>query len=184
MKILLASGSPRRQSLLKSFGFEVEVIKPVFDEDAVLEKDPEKLVLALAEGKLESVARGDMPTLAADTVVAIGGKILGKPKDYDEAFNMLSELSGNMHTVYTGVCISKGDKKVLFCEKSDVYFHRLSDTQINAYIETGSPFDKAGSYGLQDDMGITFIEKVEGEISNVIGLPMGKTLEQIERINK
>ena len=184
MKILLASGSPRRQSLLKSFGFDITVVLPDFDESSVFEKNPEKLVTALAKGKLESVKRGDMLTLAADTVVAIDGKIMGKPTDEKDAFDMLRALSGKTHTVYTGVCIAYGQKQRLFCEKSDVTFHKLSNKQIRDYIATGSPMDKAGGYGLQDDVAITFINTVTGEISNVIGLPMGRVMQETERITK
>ena len=153
-------------------------------KEARTEEEKKKMVCALERGKLESVERGDMLTLAADTVVVHDGKVLGKPKDKAEAFSMLSKLSASTHEVYTGVCIAKGDKIHTFCEKSSVTFYPLTKKQIDAYIETGSPMDKAGSYGLQDDMGITFIRSVSGELSNVIGLPMGRVIEQTERINK
>ena len=184
MKILLASGSPRRQSLLNSFGFDVAVTVPDFDESQVKSESPEQLVTALASGKLESVVRGDALTLAADTVVVQGNKVLGKPKDEAEAFSMLRALSGNEHYVYTGVCIALGGKVSCFYEKSTVTFHKLSDKQITDYIATGSPMDKAGAYGIQDDVAISFIKYVEGEISNVIGLPMGRVISEIERITK
>ena len=184
MKILLASGSPRRQSLLKNYGFDVTVVKPVFDEDTVTETDPEKLVTALADGKMNSIETNGALSLSADTVVAIGGRILGKPRNEKEAFEMLSMLSGNTHTVYTGVCITYKGKKRLFCDRSDVTFYPLTDYQINEYVKTGSPMDKAGSYGVQDEMGIAFVKSIEGEISNVIGLPMGRVITETERITK
>ena len=184
MKLLLASGSPRRQSLLKSYGFDITVVKPVFDESSVTEKDPEKLVLALAEGKMSSVDTKGSLALAADTVVAVNGKILGKPETPDKANGMLRLLSGNTHTVYTGVCITFKGRKSLFCDKSDVTFHELPEDMIKKYIETGSPMDKAGAYGIQDEMGIAFVKSVEGEISNVIGLPMGRVITETERITK
>ena len=180
--IILASGSPRRLTLLSDYGFDVTVIKPDFDESIVTERDPEKLVCLLAKGKNECI---DMPhelVLSADTVVVLDGKILGKPKDRDDAFNMLRALSGRTHKVLTGVCISKGGKRALFCECSNVTFYELTDRQINKYIETGSPFDKAGSYGVQDDMGIGFVRSVTGELSNVIGLPMGRVISEINKI--
>ncbi len=184
MKILLASGSPRRQSLLKNYGFEVSVIKPDFDESQINEADPAKLVMALASGKMSSIETNSSLTLSADTVVAIDGQVLGKPENYDSAYEMLSTLSGNTHSVYTGVCISYKGQNHVFCEESKVTFYKLSDYQIQEYIKTGSPFDKAGSYGIQDDMGIFFVRSVEGEISNVIGLPMGRVIAEIERIIK
>ena len=184
MKMILASGSPRRQSLLNSFGFEITVQKPEFDESKVLQTEPCKLVTELAEGKMDSIdSKGEL-CLSADTVVSLDGKILGKPLDEADAFKMLRSLSGNTHSVYTGVCITYKSRKVVFYEKSDVTFHKLSDKQINAYIETKSPMDKAGAYGVQDDMAIAFVKCVDGELSNVIGLPMGRVINEIERIIK
>lgn len=181
-KIILASGSPRRQMLLKNYGFDITVIKPEFDESTIKETDPEKLVCALALGKNKCVNIQDSIILSADTVVTINGEILGKPINRADAEKMLSRLSGSTHTVYTGVCISSGSDKRLFCAKSDVTFYKLSKTQIQKYIDTGSPFDKAGGYGIQDDIAIGFVEKINGELSNVIGLPMGKVIEEIKSI--
>lgn len=182
-KLILASGSPRRYSLLSGYGFDVTVIKPDFDESTVTESDPSALVLALAHGKAASVnAPKDTLLLAADTVVAIDGQVLGKPEDSLEAFEMLDRLSGRTHSVYTGVCIRKNESTELFYAKSDVTFYNLSNTQIEKYISTGSPLDKAGSYGIQDDMGIAFVRSVDGEISNVIGLPMEQVLINIRKI--
>lgn len=181
--ILLASGSPRRLSLLSGYGYNVSVTKPDFDEDSVNIAEPSKLVAALAKGKGESVALTEgCVLLAADTVVAIGGNILGKPRDKDHAFEMLSMLSGNTHSVYTGVCLRYKDKTDVFCVKSDVTFHKLSKTQIENYIDTGSPFDKAGSYGIQDPLGIAFVDHVDGSLTNVIGLPMAEVTERIAKI--
>lgn len=184
MRLILASGSPRRKKLLSDYGFDITVIKPDFDESIITESDPEKLVLALAKGKNECVCGEykDIPVLSADTVVAIDGKILGKPRDRSEAFEMLSMLSDNTHTVFTGVCISLGGKTRTFCEKTLVTFYPLTDIQIEKYIDSGSPFDKAGGYGVQDDMGIGFVKTVNGELSNVIGLPMGSVINQLKRI--
>lgn len=182
-KILLASGSPRRFSLLTGYGYDVTVIKPVFDEDSVNITEPQKLVTALAKGKGESVPlTDDAVLLAADTVVAIGGSILGKPRDKDSAYKMLSSLSGNTHSVYTGVCLRYRNVTDVFCVKSDVTFHDLSKTQIENYIDSGSPFDKAGAYGIQDPLGIAFVDRVDGSITNVIGLPMAEVTKRIAKI--
>ncbi len=182
----MASGSPRRKFLLENYGFEVTVIKPDFDESAIVENDACALVMSLARAKNECVrlsySHDIIPVVSADTVVCLDGQILGKPRDRDEAFGMLSRLSGATHTVFTGVCVALDDTKTVFCEKTEVSFYELSHTQINRYIDSGSPFDKAGAYGIQDDMGIAFIQSVNGELSNVIGLPMARTVREIQKI--
>lgn len=182
-KLLLASASPRRRTLLENYGFDITVVKPEFDEASVTVTDPEQLVCILAREKNKCVAAADdIPVLSADTVVTLDGRILGKPKTAEQAYEMLSSLSGSTHTVYTGVCIRLGTAERVFCSKSRVRFHKLSDYQINSYISSGSPFDKAGGYGIQDDMGIAFVDRVDGEISNVIGLPMGAVICELNKI--
>ena len=182
-KIVLASASPRRRSLLENYGYELTVVRSEFDERAVNERDPERLVTALARGKNAAVRDGypGMTVLSADTVVAIDGEILGKPKDRDEAFSMLRRLSDSTHTVFTGVCVYKNGEERTFCAKTDVTFYKLSEHQIERYVDSGSPFDKAGGYGVQDDMGVAFVKNVDGELSNVIGLPMERTVKELDR---
>lgn len=184
VKLILASGSLRRRTLLENYGFDVTVVKPDFDESTVSGESPEELVKALALGKNRCVLPKYKSSLilSADTVVSIGKSILGKPRDSKQARQMLNMLSGATHSVFTGVCISYQNKEHIFCEKTDVTFYRLSEAQINRYIDSGSPFDKAGGYGIQDDMGIGFVERVSGELSNVIGLPMGKTVSEIQKL--
>ena len=188
-KLILASGSPRRRTLLENYGFDITVIKPEFNENTVAESDPGALVAALALGKNRAVRmrcdaslKESAVFLSPDTVVSIGGKILGKPIGSEDAFHMLRLLSGSTHTVYTGVCISSVCGESCFTEKTDVTFYALSDTQIRRYIDSGAPFDKAGGYGIQDDMGIGFIESVHGELSNVIGLPMRRTVLELQKL--
>ena len=183
MKIILASASPRRLSLLSARGYDITVQASDFDESTVFEKNPKKLVMRLAKGKGEAVAKEfpDNTVLSADTVVCLKGKILGKPKDRQDAYGMLMSLSGNTHTVYTGVCIYKNSKYYVFYDRADVTFHPLTKAQINAYIDSGSPFDKAGGYGVQDDMGIGFVKKVKGDLSCVIGLPIGKVIKHLQK---
>ena len=145
MKIILASASPRRLSLLSARGYDIQVKTSDFDESTVTEKNPKKLVMRLAEGKGGAVLKEfpDDIVLSADTVVCLDGKILGKPKTREEAYGMLTSMSGNTHVVYTGVCIKKGPKSFVFYDKAKVTFHPLTQKQINAYIDTGSPFDKS-----------------------------------------
>lgn len=182
-KIILASASPRRFNLLRDRGYEVFVHPADIDESQVVCNSPADTVAELAKRKALAVADDfkDGTVVAADTVVCLDGHILGKPKDRDDAVLMLSRLSDNTHTVYTGVCIVKnGD---VFCKTvgAKVTFHPLTDKQIEMYVDSGSPYDKAGAYGVQDDAGIGFVKSVAGELSTVVGLPMSVIIEQIER---
>ncbi len=180
-KIILASGSPRRRALLQNYGLDIEISVPEFDESSVNEKQPQNLVIELARGKNRCI-KSDKIVISADTVVTLDGKILGKPKDKNDARKMLRLLSSKTHTVFTGVCISKGDREFCFYEHTDVTFYKLSDKQIELYINTDSPYDKAGGYGIQDDMGIGFVKEVSGELSNVIGLPMASVITVIDKL--
>lgn len=172
MKILLASGSPRRKQLLCALGHEVIVVKPDFDEDQVQEQDPAMLVTALAEGKGRSVTPpADVLLVAADTVVAFKGRILGKPATEQEAFDTLRALSNNCHEVFTGVYLQKNGVTRTFTDRAVVQFRALTDQEINAYIATGSPMDKAGAYGVQDS---GFVDYIEGSYHNVMGFPTEK----------
>lgn len=177
MRILLASASPRRKQLLTEMGHEVEVVRPDFDESAVLAEEPAALVAALAEGKGRSVPpEPGVLLVAADTVVVFRGKILGKPADEQEAFRTLRALSGQKHEVYTGVYLHKDGTDRTFTERAEVFFRPLTDEDILAYIATGSPMDKAGSYGVQDS---GFVDRIEGSYHNVMGFPTEKFKEII-----
>lgn len=181
--IILASASPRRLALLRDRGYEVTVVPSDFDESAVAVCQPQQYVMSLAEGKGKCVAqRYPCDTvIAADTVVVLDGNILGKPRDRDDAVAMLSALSDNTHSVYTGVCIIKNGQTRVFCDEAQVTFHPLTSAQIEKYVDSGSPFDKAGAYGIQDDAGIGFVRSLTGELSCVIGLPVGRIIEQLEK---
>lgn len=185
-KIILASASPRRFALLSKRGYEVLVKTAPFDEQSVSIKSPKKLVMALAFGKGKEIRNEycNEIVISADTIVVKDGKILGKPKTYDEAFNMLSSLSNATHYVYTGVCIGYNGKTKTFVSRAKVRFHPLTKTQIEKYIDSGSPFDKAGSYGVQDDDGIGFVKSVKGELSCVIGLPIGRVIKELQKIKE
>lgn len=172
MKIILASASPRRSALLRQIGLDFDVCPAdVAEECAGLE--PEALVLLNAERKAAAVCPGPGPAvvIGADTIVVHNGQILGKPKDRAEAFDMLRRLGGGEHTVYTGVCLLSGGKKRTFAERASVFMIDLTDADIEAYIDTGEPMDKAGAYGLQG-RGAVFVREIRGDYTTVIGLPV------------
>lgn len=182
-KIILASASPRRFNLLRDRGYDVTVIPADIDESAVVCDTPSELVKALAVKKAAAVAAHNLcsTVVAADTVVCLGGEILGKPRDREDAVTMLSRLSGNTHTVYTGVCIIKDGRQYPSVTSANVTFHPLTQKQIEMYVDSGSPFDKAGGYGVQDDAGIGFVKSVEGELSCVVGLPVSVIIKELEK---
>ena len=173
MSIVLASASPRRRELLEMMGLEFEIV-PAKDELDAEGLPPAEAVAKIALGKAMSVANlraeNDL-VIAADTLVCLDGELLGKPKDEAEAFAMLKKLSGNEHQVYTGVAVSQGDKSVSCAEMTKVRFCRMSDEDIKNYIATFEPMDKAGAHGIQGK-GAVFIEGIEGDYFNVMGLPL------------
>lgn len=174
MKIVLASASPRRYELLNTVGLTDFLVCPALGEEIIdLSLAPHEIVMSLASQKAREVAtfHRDGLVIAADTVVAIGDKVLGKPKNADDAREMLTMLSGNSHEVYTGICVIKDGREICQFEQTSVYFRKLSTREILAYIETGEPMDKAGSYGIQG-RGAIFVEKIIGDYFNVMGLPL------------
>jgi len=184
MKLILASGSPRRRELLSHFPFEIEIIKPETDEVVDPSLTPDKVVESLALEKAEAVkeiAGDDNPLVAADTVVVLGEKILGKPASKEDAFSMVTALSGNKHYVYTGVAVIWKDSVNLFSVKSGVIFNTLTNKEIEDYISTEEPYDKAGAYALQG-LGSFMVKEVMGSYSNVIGLPMTELVKSLNSI--
>lgn len=184
-KIILASGSPRRFELLSMAGFEPEVIKPGCREVVEPGLTPDKVVESLAEQKgkyvLNSGSYNDIPLLAADTVVAIGGEILGKPKDHADAERMIALLSGKTHQVYTGVAIFCKGRSAIFSVKSDVLFKTVSQKEIDFYCGTEEPYDKAGAYAIQG-IASFMIRSINGSYSNVIGLPICEVIEHFQAL--
>ncbi len=173
---ILASKSPRRKELLKNIGLQAEIMPANVDESALSTLPPEKMVTELALLKASDVARsfkGNTYVIGADTVVVLDGKVFGKPRDINDAQKMLLELSGKTHSVYTGYCVvsCKDGSAVAKYEKTDVTFRALSEKEIDAYIKTREPMDKAGAYGIQEK-GSMFIEKIDGDYFNVVGLPV------------
>ena len=173
--LILASKSPRRSQLLREAGLEFTVQAFDTDESFSPEMPPEEVAPWLAQRKAEAAAhliQGDEIILAADSVVILEGQIYNKPADYDEAFAMIRALSGKQHTVVTGVCLLSKEKEKVFAGVTKVWFSALSDEEIDYYIRTCEPFDKAGAYGAQDWIGHCKITRIEGTFQNVMGLPV------------
>ncbi len=186
MGVILASGSPRRKELLSFITPDFEIRVSDAEEKTEPGLSPDKTVISLALQKAAAVEpslkEGDI-LLSADTVVYINGGILGKPHSRKEAYEMLSALSGRFHEVYTGVCISDGKKRVSFAEKTEVEFFKLSDAEINDYIDSGEPFDKAGGYGIQGK-GALLVKGIKGDFYNVMGFPIGRINRELEKFGK
>lgn len=180
-QIILASASPRRSDILKTCGFEFDVIVPNVDENQIQIEDPKGLVCALAKLKADSMPiRANQVIISADTVVALDGVIYGKPKDEQDAFDILKNLSGKNHKVFTGVSIKSQDKSETFYIESDICFYELSDKEILDYIATGEPLDKAGAYGIQGKAGL-FVKEVHGDYFNIVGLPVARLNQELKK---
>jgi len=186
-KIVLASKSPRRAALLKQIGFEFSILASDIDENGEEYSIPEVHVLDLAHKKAEKVAEtiNDGIIIGADTIVVVNDKILGKPENAVQAAQMLRELSGETHIVFTGFSILEkpSGKYVNEYVRTRVSFRDLSEDEINAYLETESPYDKAGAYGIQDFSAI-FVDKIDGCYFNVMGFPISKFYESIKQFVK
>lgn len=174
--LILASKSPRRSQLLREAGFQFVIKTKDIDESFSDKMDVRKVAKYLAEKKAKGCAdfleKKEDILLAADSTVVCGDKIYNKPEDRDDAIRMLTELSGKKHTVYTGVCLLSKSKKKAFTGKSDVWFDELTKEEIEWYIDTCQPYDKAGSYGIQEWMGHCKIKKISGTNTNIMGLPV------------
>lgn len=183
-KLILASISPRRENLLRMIGFDFEVVNSQVDEQSEVYTIPEVHVLELAQKKALKVAEkidGGL-IIGADTVVVLNNQILGKPKDAKQAKEILQQLSGKTHEVYTGFAIVEKPSGEMLSEfeKTLVSFRQLADEEIDRYIQSGSPFDKAGGYGIQDQ-GALFVQKIDGCFYNVMGLPVTKLYQALEK---
>lgn len=182
--VVLASASPRRKELLEQIGVPFTVITSRVDETIEKPCSPEKVVEELALRKARKVAKSLQKgwVLGADTIVVLKNEILGKPKDTQDAFEMLKKLSNHNHWVITGIALLNAETGSynLDYEKTKVFFASLQTQEIMAYINTGEPFDKAGAYGIQGKAAV-FIQKIEGSYSNVVGLPLRKTAAMLEK---
>jgi septum formation protein len=180
-RLILASASPRRYELLSLTLLPFETYPSTLEEKMDLSLTPSRLVESLAEQKAADIftQKTDCVVLGADTIVSYQNNRLGKPKDRIEAAEMLRMLSGQTHEVYTGVCLIDQTKKVIFSVKTSVTFYTLDENTIDWYLNTGEPFDKAGSYGIQGS-GSLLVEKIDGDYFNVVGLPISKVVRSLK----
>lgn len=181
-RLILASSSPRRKELLETIHLNFEISSSNADESFDASLTPEQAVTELALRKAKSVAKGfpGCYIIGSDTVVVDEETILGKPDGEQEARRMLKTLSGKLHSVYTGVAILTPDKEVTFYEKTDVTFWELTDEEIDFYVKSGEPFDKAGGYGIQG-LGSMLVKEISGDYFTVVGLPVSRTVRELKR---
>ena len=183
---ILASKSDRRKTLLRQLGIRFSVIESNAVEVELNYGSPVKLVRHNSKIKAEAVAEKvkDKISIAADTVVYLDGFVFHKPKDERDAVKYLRTLSGRVHTVYTGLCIinTRNGEVISDYEKTKVYFRDLSDKEIRYYVKNYKPLDKAGAYGIQEDFGCLFIEKISGDYYNVVGLPLTKLYNNLLKL--
>lgn len=182
-KLILASASPRRQQLMREAGFEFEVrlreVPEVYPDNLPAEQVPEYLACLKA-----SAFKGDLQEnellVTADTIVSIHDKVVGKPRDREDAVGMLRELSGNKHTVISGLCLTTNREQKSCSVCTDVFFRELTEEEIVYYVDRFQPFDKAGAYGIQEWIGYVGIEKINGSFYNVMGLPVQTLCRQLK----
>ena len=186
-KIILASGSPRRKLLLEEAGFYFDVKPMDIDETFDVAMPVEQVAEFLANKKADaakSILQDDEILLTADSVVVLQDKIYNKPIDFNDAYRILAFLSGKKHTVYTGVCIMDQQKKISFTGASQVYMRELSDGEVRWYIDQYKPYDKAGSYAVQEWVGLCKISSIEGSYANIMGLPTDLVYEALKHFDK
>lgn len=183
-KIILGSGSPRRAEILQMAGFTFEIRKKDIEEiiaPGTDNLDAAEYLANLKADAFENELEKNEILLTADTVVILDNSILGKPKSHEDAKNMLMQLSGKTHLVTTGVCLRSNKQKVSFSDTTEVTFSTLSEDMITFYIEQYKPFDKAGAYGVQEFLGMVAVEKMNGSFYNVMGLPIHKVYQELEK---
>jgi septum formation protein len=190
-KIILASQSPRRSQLLQWAEIPFEVIIVHTDESYPVDLKPEEIAMHIAYNKAEAVKKNiagtitngeDCTILAADTIVVLNNTIIGKPSGRDEAIQILSKLSGEIHSVITGVCILSQGKEITFADETKVEFYNLSRLQIEYYVDNYKPYDKAGAYAIQEWIGVTGIRSINGDFYNVMGLPVSRVVKELEAL--
>jgi len=186
LPVYLASKSPRRRKLLKQIGIKFNSFSVDLNENFIDGEHPVTCVKRLASEKME-IARLKVKSgiiITADTIVVLDRKVIGKPRNKREAEKFLSLLSGKTHTVYTGICLvnTKSNKRIVEVEKTRVEFRKIEKDEIKDYVAGGSPMDKAGAYGIQDDFGAVFVKKINGCYYNVVGLPLTKIYNSLRKI--
>ena len=181
-KIILASQSPRRKQLLEWAEVPFEIVLNQTDETYPGGLTPEGVAIHIARQKafaVQHLVSADAVILAADTIVVLNNRIIGKPKNREDAIEILGKLSGNKHAVITGVVICKEEKEIAFADTTDVCFHELSVEQIEFYVDKYKPFDKAGAYAIQEWIGVVGIKSVSGDFYNVMGLPVSRVVREL-----
>ena len=184
-RIVLASGSPRRRQLLEWAEIDFDVIVKNTDESyppglAIID-----IAVHIARNKALAVKEDlshERLIVAADTVVVLNEEIIGKPRDREDAIQILSRLAGNKHVVITGVVLIRGEKEIAFADSTSVWFHELTTEQITAYVDKYQPFDKAGAYAIQEWIGVVGIKGIEGDFYNVMGLPVSLVVRELARL--
>lgn len=192
-KIILASASPRRSLLLQWAEVSFDVMISATDESYPDSLAPYEIAIHIALNKALAVQGALKKTdpnieaytiIAADTIVVLENKIIGKPADREEAIKILTALSGKVHKVITGVYILSGKKKIEFAEQTEVEFHELSFSQIEFYVDKYKPYDKAGAYAIQEWIGVTGVKSIKGDFYNVMGLPVSRVVKELEKLEK
>ena len=182
-QVVLGSGSPRRKELLKSLGIDFVISTRNTKENFPENLPPKEIAVYLSQLKAEAFEKDffypNKLLITADTIVVLENKILGKPQNRNNAINMLLQLSGKVHNVITGITLKTSEKKHSFYSLTKVHFKTLSSDEINYYVDTFKPFDKAGAYGIQEWIGHAAVEKIEGSYFNVVGLPTHKLYEEL-----
>ena len=188
-RIILASQSPRRKQLLEwaeiPFEILVQSTAETYPPGMAVPEVPVHIAREKAiavKQKNESLNHADNIIIAADTVVVLGNDIIGKPKDREDALDILARLSGNKHQVITGVVILKGEQEIAFADITDVWFHPLTSEQIAFYVDKYQPYDKAGAYAIQEWIGVVGIKSIQGDFYNVMGLPVSRVVAALEKV--
>ncbi len=188
-KIILASQSPRRKQLLEWAEVPFEIIIVTTDENYPDTLPVQEVAVYIAKHKaiaVKATLNSDYKNrtiLAADTIVVLNERIIGKPKDRQDAIEILEALSGNHHKVITGVVILNGEKEIAFANVTDVLFHPLTSSQIEFYVDKYKPYDKAGAYAIQEWIGVIGIQSISGDFYNVMGLPVSRVVQELEKLN-
>ena len=183
--IILASQSPRRKQLLQWAEVPFEVIVKETDETYPPALSVEEVAIHIARNKalvVKNTIETKQPILAADTIVVLGDRVIGKPKDREDAMAILTDLSGKEHAVITGVVILHNDKEIAFADKTTVAFHPLTKEQIEFYIDKYKPYDKAGAYAIQEWIGVVGVRSVSGDFYNVMGLPVSRVVQVLQSL--
>lgn len=183
MNLLLASNSPRRKELLTQLGYQFDIVKIDVDESYPSDLKPHEIAeyVSAKKAKAFDVNENEI-LLTSDTIVALDQKILLKPKDENEAFEMIKSLSGKVHQVYTAFTLKAVDSEISKTSKTDVEFSEISDEEIKFYIKTYKPFDKAGSYGIQEWLGMAKVKNISGSFYSVMGLPVDLVYEELKKL--